>query len=97
MTDTPRPRPARRSPTELTFAPDRSLLARLAATEPDWLTADRAAALGRFDELPTETNPLELRSLSSQEVINSESISVAEGWLAGLPTSNCSGVKVMGM
>jgi len=58
MTTTPRARPARRSPTELTFAPDRELLARWAATEPDWLTADRTAALVRFDELPIETNQL---------------------------------------
>lgn len=62
MTETPtaapRPRPARRSPTELTFAPDRSLLESWAVTEPDWLTADRAAALARFDELPIETNQL---------------------------------------
>ena len=61
MTDpqtAPRPRPARRAPTELTFAPDPSHLERWASTEPDWLTADRAAALARFDELPIETNQL---------------------------------------
>jgi Fe-S cluster assembly scaffold protein SufB len=56
---TPRPaRPTRRSPTELTFAPDRSLITRWSASEPDWLSADRAAALVRFDELPVETNQL---------------------------------------
>ena len=58
MTDTPRARPARRSPTELTFTPDRERLASWAAAEPDWLTADRAVALARFDELPVETNQL---------------------------------------
>jgi Fe-S cluster assembly scaffold protein SufB len=58
MTETPRARPARRSPTELTFAPDRSLLERRATAEPSWLAADRRAALDRFDELPIETNQL---------------------------------------
>ncbi len=57
-TPTPRTRPTRRPPTELTFAPDRGLIGRWAATEPDWLTDDRHAALERFDALPIETNQL---------------------------------------
>ena len=52
------PRAPRRAPSELTFAPDRDLVERLAADEPDWLAADRRAALALFDELPTETNQL---------------------------------------
>ena len=51
-------RPPRRAPTELTFTPDEALLDRWAAEEPDWLTADRRAALARVRALPTETNEL---------------------------------------
>ncbi len=50
--------PAKRKRADLTFVLDRDLLDRWSATEPDWLTADRAAAAARFDALPTETNRL---------------------------------------
>jgi hypothetical protein len=40
--------------------------------------------------------PSSVTSVSSQEVINSGSISVAPGSLAGLPTINCSGMNAMG-
>jgi Fe-S cluster assembly scaffold protein SufB len=52
------PRAPRRAPTDLTFVPDRDLIEARAAEEPDWLAADRRAALALFDELPTETNQL---------------------------------------
>lgn len=51
-------RAPRRAPSELTFNPDRDLIESYAAAEPDWLAADRRAALARFDELPTESNQL---------------------------------------
>jgi Fe-S cluster assembly scaffold protein SufB len=53
-----RTRPARRSPNDLTFRLDEALLETRAATEPDWLAADRRAALERFRALPIETNQL---------------------------------------
>jgi len=52
------PRAPRRAPADLTFSPDEALLARWAADEPDWLTADRRASLDRFSALPTESNVL---------------------------------------
>jgi Fe-S cluster assembly scaffold protein SufB len=52
------PRAPRRAPTELTFALDEALIERWAAEEPDWLAADRRAALERYRELPIETNQL---------------------------------------
>jgi len=58
VTLTREPRAPRRAPSELTFAPDRDLVERLAADEPAWLAADRRAALELFDQLPTETNQL---------------------------------------
>ena len=47
------PRAPRRAPTELTFLPDEALLDRWSDEEPDWLTADRRAALERVRALPT--------------------------------------------
>jgi Fe-S cluster assembly scaffold protein SufB len=52
------PRAPRRAPTELTFTVDEGLLERWAREEPDWLAADRRAALERFRALPTESNQL---------------------------------------
>jgi Fe-S cluster assembly scaffold protein SufB len=51
-------RAPRRSPTDLTFRVDEALVERRASTEPDWLAADRRAALARFAELPVESNRL---------------------------------------
>lgn len=51
-------RPARRSPTELTFRLDPTYVERLAAAEPDWLAADRLAALELARSAPLEPNPL---------------------------------------
>jgi Fe-S cluster assembly scaffold protein SufB len=53
-----RTRPIRRSPTELSFRQEDAYVARLAADEPNWLAADRAAALEAFRSLPTESNRL---------------------------------------
>jgi Fe-S cluster assembly scaffold protein SufB len=53
-----RVRPARRSPTELTFEFDGHRLEELTAGEPAWLSADRRAAFARFEALPIETNQL---------------------------------------
>ena len=53
-----RVRPARRSPTELTFEFDTNRLEELTEGEPAWLSADRRAALARFEALPIETNQL---------------------------------------
>jgi Fe-S cluster assembly scaffold protein SufB len=60
-TDAPAPRLARaprRGPHELTFRLDEALVEQFAAAEPDWLAADRRAALERFRSLPIETNQL---------------------------------------
>jgi Fe-S cluster assembly scaffold protein SufB len=54
----PPPRPPRRGPHELTFRLDEALVERFASAEPDWLAADRRAALDRFRSLPIETNQL---------------------------------------
>jgi Fe-S cluster assembly scaffold protein SufB len=53
-----RARAPRRSPTDLTFRLDDALVERFAADEPDWLAADRRAALARFRALPIESNRL---------------------------------------
>ena len=53
-----RVRPARRSPTELTFEFDTNRLEELTEGEPAWLSADRRAAFARFEALPIETNQL---------------------------------------
>ena len=53
-----RPRPPRRAPTDLTFVIDDALVERLAASEPDWLAAERRAALALFRDLPIESNRL---------------------------------------
>lgn len=57
----PRPRPVRRAPTDLPFAfVDRALAEALATerSEPDWLRAERLAALDAFEALPIEPNQL---------------------------------------
>src|SRR5205085_12068155 len=53
-----RTRPARRSPTDLSFRLEDSYVDRLASREPDWLAADRRAALEAFRALPIESNRL---------------------------------------
>jgi len=60
MTDAPasRIRPARRSPSDLTFEFDAASLDQLTDGEPAWLSADRRAAYERFVALPIETNQL---------------------------------------
>jgi Fe-S cluster assembly protein SufD len=53
------PRPRRRAaPGDLSYHPDRELIERRAAAEPDWLGADRMASLAAFDSLPIEPNQL---------------------------------------
>ena len=52
------PRAPRRAPADLSFVPDPALIEAFAAEEPDWLGADRRAALALFNDLPTETNQL---------------------------------------
>jgi Fe-S cluster assembly scaffold protein SufB len=57
----PRPRPARRAPTDLPFRfADKGLAQALAAErgEPDWLRAERIAAFEAFERLPIEPNQL---------------------------------------
>jgi Fe-S cluster assembly scaffold protein SufB len=57
----PRPRPARRAPTDLPFRfADKGLAQALAAerSEPDWLRAERLAAFDAFERLPIEPNQL---------------------------------------
>ena len=51
-------RAPRRSPNELTFTLDEAAVTAHAASEPDWLTADRRAAFERYRALPIETNEL---------------------------------------
>ncbi len=56
----PRPRPARQGLTDFTLPIRREDLddLRAATGEPDWLTADRAAAFDAFEALPAESNML---------------------------------------
>ena len=58
MTLTRAPRAPRRAPSDLTFTLDEADVERRASTEPDWLAADRRAALSRYRALPLETNQL---------------------------------------
>ena len=60
MTDAPasRVRPARRSPSDLSFTVDGASVDRITDGEPAWLGADRRAALARFEALPIESNML---------------------------------------
>ena len=60
MTDAPasRVRPARRSPSDLSFTFEDRHVEHLTAGEPAWLSADRRAALARFAALPIESNML---------------------------------------
>ena len=51
-------RAPRRAPNELTFTLDEALVESRAVREPDWLAADRRAALTRHRALPVETNQL---------------------------------------
>lgn len=66
-------RPVRRSPTELTFRLDPAHVERLAAAEPEWLAADRRAALELVRSAPLEPNPLftpylDLRAAELEEI-----------------------------
>ena len=51
-------RAARRAPADLSFTLDEATVEALAAGEPDWLAADRRAALELFTSLPSEGNQL---------------------------------------
>jgi Fe-S cluster assembly scaffold protein SufB len=51
-------RAPRRAPNELTFALDPAFVEARAATEPEWLAADRRTAFERYRTLPIETNQL---------------------------------------
>lgn len=54
----PKSRPARRAPTDLSFHLDPAQVEALASSGPDGLGADRRAALERFETLPIESNRL---------------------------------------
>jgi Fe-S cluster assembly scaffold protein SufB len=51
-------RATRRAPADLSFTLDEATVETLAAGEPDWLAADRRAALALFTSLPSEGNQL---------------------------------------
>jgi Fe-S cluster assembly scaffold protein SufB len=73
VTLTRAPRAPRRAPSDLTFTLDEADVERRASTEPDWLAADRRAALSRYRALPLETNQLyttyvDLRTVDLGEV-----------------------------
>ena len=51
-------RAPRRAPADLSFTLDEASVEALAAGEPDWLAADRRAALALFNSLPSEGNQL---------------------------------------
>ena len=51
-------RAARRAPHDLTFTLDEATVEAFAGREPDWLAADRRAALALFGSLPIEPNQL---------------------------------------
>ncbi len=89
------PRAPRRAPADLSFTPDPALIEAFAAGEPDWLAADRRAALALFDELPAETNQLytpyiDLRSADLEDVHaygpteNAPGAEVDASWPAGV-------------
>ena len=54
----PRPRPARTGPQDLTYRLDAALVERLASAEPDWLADERRRALLAYEALPVEPNRL---------------------------------------
>ncbi len=67
-------RPARRSPSELSFEFVESEVDRVTDGEPDWLGADRRAAFARFAALPIESNQLyttyvDLRTAVLEDVV----------------------------
>jgi Fe-S cluster assembly scaffold protein SufB len=73
VTLTRAPRAPRRAPSDLTLTLDEADVERRASTEPDWLAADRRAALSRYRALPLETNQLyttyvDLRTVDLGEV-----------------------------
>jgi Fe-S cluster assembly scaffold protein SufB len=51
-------RTARRAPADLTFTLDEATVEALASGKPDWLAADRRAAIALFTSLPSEGNQL---------------------------------------
>jgi Fe-S cluster assembly scaffold protein SufB len=55
---TPRPRPARTGPQDLTYVLDAALVERRAAAEPAWLGDARRRALAAYEALPVEPNRL---------------------------------------
>ena len=70
----PRARPVRRAPTDLSFQLDDALVEAFAAEEPAWSGDDRRAALGRYRELPVESNRLyttyvDLRAAALEDVL----------------------------
>jgi Fe-S cluster assembly scaffold protein SufB len=84
-----RPRRARIAPDELSYRLDAGLIERRAATEPDWLAAERRAALAAFERLPVEPNQLyttyvDLRAAQLAEVAAWE-ISSVEPARTGAP------------
>jgi Fe-S cluster assembly scaffold protein SufB len=89
-----RTRAPRRSPTELTFRLDESLVERLAYSGPGWLAADRRAALDRYRTVPIEPNQLyttyldlrlaDLAEVQAYEEAGSGPGDVASGELTGL-------------
>jgi len=74
VTEAPaRARAPRRGPGELTYAPDGALIEQWAPGEPEWLAADRRAALAAFATLPIESNQLytpyvDLRAANLEDV-----------------------------
>jgi len=85
-----RTRAPRRSPTDLSFRVDEALVDQRAAGEPDWLVADRRAALARFRELPIEANRLytpyiDLRAAALEDVRPYDAPAVGAAGNAPLP------------
>ncbi|MBA2718211.1 MAG: SufD family Fe-S cluster assembly protein [Chloroflexi bacterium] len=82
----PAARPARaprRAANELTFKLDQATVAAYAGSEPDWLTADRQTAFGRYETQPVESNQLyttyvDLRTANLADVV---------AWDAAVPSA----------
>ncbi len=75
-------RAARRAPADLSFTLDEATVEAVTAGEPDWLAADRRAALELFTSLPSEGNQLytpyiDLRGAELEDVRLYESPAVA--------------------
>ena len=92
----PRPRPARTGPQDLTYRLDAALVERLASAEPDWLADERRRALVAYEALPVEPNRLytpyvDLRAAALGDVAASDAPTAA----AAAPAAAADGLAAL--